>query len=64
MSLGTYFEKAKGLSHFLLREPFLTRLFAMAAFRQVARTPEMKNLIAFHAAHKYLRMRLPEATPR
>jgi uncharacterized protein YbgA (DUF1722 family) len=44
------------LTHFLLREHFLTKLFALAAFRQVARTPEMRNLIAFHAAHKYLLM--------
>lgn len=44
------------LSNFLLREHFLTKLFALAAFRQVARTPEMNNLITFHAAHKYLLM--------
>ena len=44
------------LSNFPLREHFLTKLFALAAFRQVARTPEMNNLITFHAAHKYLLM--------
>jgi uncharacterized protein YbgA (DUF1722 family)/uncharacterized protein YbbK (DUF523 family) len=44
------------LTNFLLREHFLTKLFALAAFRQVARTPEMNNLITFHAAHKYLLM--------
>jgi len=44
------------LSNFVVREHFLTKLFALATFRQVAHTPEMKYLIAFHAAHKYLLM--------
>lgn len=44
------------LTNFLLREHFLTKLFTLAAFRRVARMPEMKDLIAFHAAHKYLLM--------
>jgi len=44
------------LTNFVLREHFMTKLFALAAFRETARMPEMKNLVAFHAAHKYLLM--------
>lgn len=43
------------LSNFLIREHFLTRVFALTRFR-VAAAGRMRDLVQFHADHKYLLM--------
>jgi len=37
-----------------IREHFLTKLFALASFRQVKKSEQMKNLVRFHSENKYL----------
>jgi len=49
------------LRNFTLREHFLTRLFALAAFRDVRRQGGMKNLVRFHAENKGLLMAYHQA---
>jgi uncharacterized protein YbgA (DUF1722 family)/uncharacterized protein YbbK (DUF523 family) len=44
------------LSNFPLREQFLARLFALAAFRRLRAAGRMKDLVGFHAANKWLLM--------
>jgi len=44
------------LKSFDIRQHFLTRLFATARFRALLEAPAMKDLVAFHAAHKLLLM--------
>jgi uncharacterized protein YbgA (DUF1722 family)/uncharacterized protein YbbK (DUF523 family) len=44
------------LSNFNIREHFLTRLFALAAWRAADKVRSMKNLVAFQAANKLLLM--------
>jgi len=44
------------LNNFRLREHFLTKLFTLAAFRQVADAGRMRDLVAFHARNKGLLM--------
>ncbi|MBN1799504.1 MAG: DUF1722 domain-containing protein [Spirochaetales bacterium] len=44
------------LNNFRLREHFLTRLFTLARFRKITHTKAIRDLIEFHAAHKYLLM--------
>ena len=44
------------LHNFILRERWLTRLFTLAEFRQVAATGRMGPLVAFHSRHKLLLM--------
>jgi uncharacterized protein YbgA (DUF1722 family)/uncharacterized protein YbbK (DUF523 family) len=44
------------LSNFSLREHFLTRLFTLAALRQVRAAGRMSGLVEFHAANKWLLM--------
>lgn len=52
------------LRNFTLREHFLTRLFALAAFRDVRRQGGMKNLVRFHAENKGLLMAYHQAQLR
>jgi uncharacterized protein YbgA (DUF1722 family)/uncharacterized protein YbbK (DUF523 family) len=42
------------LQNYTIREHFLTRIFTTAAWRAVETGVRMKELVAFHAAHKYL----------
>lgn len=44
------------LKNFLIRENFLTRVFALTRFRMVRASPTMANLIEFHTTHKLLLM--------
>jgi uncharacterized protein YbgA (DUF1722 family)/uncharacterized protein YbbK (DUF523 family) len=44
------------LSNFSLREHFLTRLFTLAEFRRIRQAAEMKDLVEFQAANKWLLM--------
>jgi len=44
------------LNNFRLREHFLTKLFTLAAFREVAAAGRMRDLVAFHARNKGLLM--------
>lgn len=49
------------LENFSIREHFFTRLFALADLRRTAASGEMKQLVAFHARHKYLLMAYSQA---
>jgi uncharacterized protein YbgA (DUF1722 family)/uncharacterized protein YbbK (DUF523 family) len=44
------------LMNYVLREHFLTGLFTGARFRMIHREPRMKDLVGFHAEHKFLLM--------
>ena len=44
------------LHNFTIREHWLTRIFAGARLRQVIGAGQMKDLVQFHATHKYLLM--------
>ena len=44
------------LKNFLIRQHFLTRLYALARFRKLRQAPTMKALIEFQAKHKLLLM--------
>lgn len=44
------------LLNFGIREHFLTRLFALARFREIIRKPSMKKLVEFHSNNKLLLM--------
>ncbi len=44
------------LRNFRIREYFLTKLFALAALREVAETGSMRDLIDFHARYKFVLM--------
>lgn len=44
------------LRNFRIREHFLTRLFTYARFRDIGRSPTMKELVRFHSQHKLLLM--------
>lgn len=44
------------LTHLRIREHFLSRVFAAAAFRALARRPSSARLVDFHARHKLLLM--------
>lgn len=44
------------LRNFDIRQHFLTKLFALARFRETAATRRMKDLVEFHARHKFLLM--------
>lgn len=44
------------LKNFLIRESFLTRLFALYRFRLLRAAPTMGKLVEFHTAHKFLLM--------
>lgn len=45
------------LLNYEIREIFFTKLFCLAAFRELKNTKNIKNLIMFHSQHKYLFMR-------
>lgn len=42
------------LRNFKIRETFLTKLFTVHRFRSVLNSQKMKDLVAFHANHKFL----------
>jgi len=44
------------LKNFRIREHFLTKLFALARFRELRENPSMKDLIEFHSRNKLLFM--------
>ena len=44
------------LRNFRIREYFLTKLFALAALREVAEAGSMRDLIDFHARYKFVLM--------
>lgn len=44
------------LRNFLIRESFLSRLFALARLRRLREQPTMAGLVEFHATHKLLLM--------
>lgn len=52
------------LRNFLIRERFLTMLFALARFRELAAEPTMAKLTGFHARHKLLLMAYSEVVMR
>lgn len=49
------------LRNFLIREHWLTAVFAIARLRRVAHIGRMRHLIDFHARHKYLLMASSQA---
>jgi uncharacterized protein YbgA (DUF1722 family)/uncharacterized protein YbbK (DUF523 family) len=53
---GAAIEDEGRLTNFRIREHFLTRLFTTAEFREVAKRPSMRKLVAFHSRHKLLLM--------
>jgi uncharacterized protein YbgA (DUF1722 family)/uncharacterized protein YbbK (DUF523 family) len=52
------------LQNFVLREHFLTKLFALAEFRELSGAAAMCDLVAFHARQKWLLMAYSEAQAR
>jgi len=52
------------LRNFLIRERFLTMLFTLARFRELAAEPTMAKLTGFHARHKLLLMAYSEVVMR
>ena len=52
------------LNNFLLREHFLTQLFALARFREVRQSDSIAALMEFHASNKYLLMAYHQAEMR
>ncbi len=52
----TAMESDGRLNNLQLREHFLTKLFALAKFREIRREEKMKNLVNYHANNKYLLM--------
>jgi uncharacterized protein YbgA (DUF1722 family)/uncharacterized protein YbbK (DUF523 family) len=52
------------LRNFLIRERFLTMLFALVRFRELAAEPTMARLTGFHARHKLLLMTYSEVVMR
>ncbi|MEO0086223.1 MAG: DUF523 and DUF1722 domain-containing protein [candidate division WOR-3 bacterium] len=52
------------LKNFLIRESFLSRLFALARFRQLREEPTMAGLVEFHTTHKLLLMAYDQETLR
>jgi uncharacterized protein YbgA (DUF1722 family)/uncharacterized protein YbbK (DUF523 family) len=53
---GLAIEDEGRLSHFRIREHFLTKLFALADFRTVKKSLSMRNLVQFQAENKLLLM--------
>jgi uncharacterized protein YbgA (DUF1722 family)/uncharacterized protein YbbK (DUF523 family) len=53
---GVPVEDEGRLNNFLLREHFFTRLFALARFHSLDREGTLKDLVRFHAEHKFLLM--------
>lgn len=49
------------LENFTIREHFFTKLFALADLRNVAESGALKELVGFHARHKYLLMAYSQA---
>ncbi|MGM0443642.1 MAG: YbgA family protein [Fibrobacterota bacterium] len=52
------------LKNFTIREHYLTQIFTLARFREVARRESMKDLVAFHSKNKYLLMALDQKRMR
>jgi uncharacterized protein YbgA (DUF1722 family)/uncharacterized protein YbbK (DUF523 family) len=52
------------LRNFLIRERFLTMLYTLARFRELAAEPTMARLTGFHARHKLLLMTYSEVVMR
>ena len=49
-------EDESRLGDFTIRESFLTRIFAIAEFKEVEKTGKIKSLVDFHSRYKYLLM--------
>lgn len=52
------------LNHFVIREHFLTRLFALADYRRVKGSGEMGDLVSFQGRNKWLLMAYSETAMR
>jgi uncharacterized protein YbgA (DUF1722 family)/uncharacterized protein YbbK (DUF523 family) len=52
------------LKNYVLREHWLTRVFAMARLRRIAELGRMRHLVEFHARHKFLLMAMCESALR
>jgi uncharacterized protein YbgA (DUF1722 family)/uncharacterized protein YbbK (DUF523 family) len=61
---GLAVEDEGRLQSFDIRQHFLTKLFALARFRNAVAGGRMKDLIAFHASHKLLLMAYNQAAMR
>jgi uncharacterized protein YbgA (DUF1722 family)/uncharacterized protein YbbK (DUF523 family) len=61
---GLAIEDEGRLNNFGIREHWLTRLFALAALRQVEASGQMKELVRYHAEHKLLLMATNQAKLR
>jgi len=61
---GASVEDEGRMRNFLIRERFLTMLFTLARFREVAAEPTMAKLTGFHARHKLLLMAYSESVMR
>jgi uncharacterized protein YbgA (DUF1722 family)/uncharacterized protein YbbK (DUF523 family) len=44
------------LRNFMIRENFLTSVYTIAAFREIKKNPQMKELVDFHTRNKFLFM--------
>lgn len=53
---GAAAESEARLSNQEIREQFLTRIFTWARFREARKKGQMRDLISFHAHHKFLLM--------
>jgi uncharacterized protein YbgA (DUF1722 family)/uncharacterized protein YbbK (DUF523 family) len=53
---GLAVEDEGRLQSFDIRQHFLTKLFTLARFRQAAHAGQMRDLVTFHAQHKFLLM--------
>jgi uncharacterized protein YbgA (DUF1722 family)/uncharacterized protein YbbK (DUF523 family) len=61
---GLAIEDEGRLRNYLIREHFLTKLFALAALRDVEKTGHMGELVRFHVRHKFVLMASHQAEMR
>ncbi|KGX87162.1 YbgA family protein [Pontibacillus litoralis] len=59
---GLAIEEEGRLKNFKIREHYFTKLFTLAAFREVKQQPSMQKLVEFHAVNKYLFMSYNQTT--
>lgn len=61
---GLAVESEARLANYSIREHFLTRLFTLAAFREIKKNLLIKDLVKFHAENKFLLMAYSEKEMR
>jgi len=61
---GVAIEDEGRLANLRIREHFLTRIFTIAEFREVARRPSLRKLVAFHSRHELLLMSVEKTKRR